>query len=240
MMFVFVVSLWVSSNVNAQGQGQGGGPAIFSWYDNGFGSVSTEGSIQIGDEDVDCDPTKAGTTRFNGTDFEGCDGTAWVSLSSQGSGDVLYAIGDTGPAGGIVFYTTDGGLHGLEAAPADQSAGAEWGCYETSISGASETAVGTDAQNTEDIIDDCSETETAARIADAYKLGGYDDWFLPSKDELNLLYQQKAVVGGFANDYYWSSTEVNSRNAWNQGFFNGYQSGYGKHYPLRVRAVRAF
>jgi hypothetical protein len=193
-------------------------------------------SIQIGDEDVTCDSTTAGTIRWTGTDFEGCDGTAWLSLT----GRVFYSIGDTGPAGGKVFYVTDGGLHGLEAAPADQSAGAPWGCEGTTIAGADGAAVGTGAQNTADILAGCSESGIAAEIADAYTLNGYDDWFLPSKDELNLLYQHHTVYGGFGWDFISSSTEDNSNRAWGQFFFNGSQFPHDKYRPQRVRAVRAF
>ncbi len=150
----------------------------------------------------------------------------------------LLEIGDTGPAGGIVFHVTDGGLHGLETAPVDQSS-APWGCYGSSIDGADGTAVGTGAQNTSDIISACGEG-TAAEIAHEYMLNGYFDWFLPSKDELDLLYQQKAVVGGFADDFYWSSTEYDSNFAWLQNIIDGYQCYCSKGPILRVRAVRAF
>ncbi len=157
-----------------------------------------------------------------------------------GSGDSYteYAIGDTGPAGGIVFYITDGGLHGLEAAPEDQSSSAEWGCYGTEIDGADGTAIGTGAQNTADILAGCSASGIAARVADEYELNGYGDWFLPSKDELNELYQQRAVVGGFTNVNGWSSTEVTSNLAWLQYFTNGLQINLGKYNALSVRAVR--
>jgi hypothetical protein len=161
-------------------------------------------------------------------------------ICSSSSAPVTYAIGDTGPAGGIVFYVYAGGLHGLEAAPADQSMDALWGCYGTVIAGADGTAVGTGAQNTADILAGCPGSGEAAEIADDYTLNGYDDWFLPSKDELNLLYQQKDVVGGFAVDLYWSSTESNSGLAWAQFFLNGNQYDYDKDSTERVRAVRAF
>ena len=151
-----------------------------------------------------------------------------------------YAIGDTGPAGGIVFYITEGGLHGLEAAPADQSSGTTWGCYPTEIDGADGTAVGTGAQNTADILAGCSDAGIAAEIADAYTLNGFHDWFLPSKDELKELYDQRSVVGGFAIDDYWSSSELNSDYAWGQYFGVAAISLYYKSYPLAVRAVRAF
>jgi hypothetical protein len=149
---------------------------------------------------------------------------------------VTYAIGDAGPAGGIVFHITDGGLHGLEAAVVDQ-APTQWGCYGTQISGANGTVVGTSEQNTADIIAGCNET-TAASVASAYGPG----WYLPSKDELNLLYAQKdaGVVGGFASNYYWSSSQSSSSIAWSQDFDGGGQVGDDKGDTGRVRAVRAF
>jgi len=150
-----------------------------------------------------------------------------------------YAIGDKGPAGGIVFYITDGGLHGLEAAPQDQSSGG-WGCDGTYLTGAHGTAVGTGAQNTADILAGCSEPGIAARIADGYTLNGYYHWFLPSKDELNLLYQHKGVVGGFATASYWSSTEYAIDDTCSQNFSTGGQYYYDKYTTLEVRAVRAF
>jgi hypothetical protein len=88
---------------------------------------------------------------------------------------------------------------------------------------------------------DCSESGVAAKVAKNYSLNGYVDWFLPSVDELNLLYQQRAVVGGFYNDIYWSSTEQDDVFAWGQYFIFPSSPGYTfKDIPLRVRAVRAF
>lgn len=157
-----------------------------------------------------------------------------------------YAIGETGPAGGIVFYVTDGGFHGLEAAPVDQVSAA-WGCYGTALSDATEgTMVGTGAANTAAIVAECAEAGTAAKVADAYTLNGYGDWFLPSKGELNLLYWQKqlGVVGGFTSGFYWSSSQSsslsNSSLAWLQDFGNGSQLRLNKGATAGVRAVRAF
>ncbi|MEI6628059.1 MAG: DUF1566 domain-containing protein, partial [Alphaproteobacteria bacterium] len=154
-----------------------------------------------------------------------------------------YNIGDTGPAGGKVFYVSDDeGSHGLEAAPADinNGDGYVWGMYGTSISGAQGTVIGTGAANTSAIVIICSEANTAAKMAYAYTLNGYSDWFLPSKDELNLLYLQKDVVGGFSDYCYWSSSEVDTQGTWNQGFKYGYQSIDYKNVTYAVRAVRAF
>jgi hypothetical protein len=168
-----------------------------------------------------------------------------------------YKIGGRGPAGGFVFYISDGGLHGLEAAPVDQTSSA-WGCDGDDVSGAVDTDIGTGAQNTEAIVSfGCSGGSPAAALAaTGYELSGYDDWFLPSKDELNLMWTNLADsdgdssnsgpadpnnVGGFASDYYWSSSQTYSPSAWAQGFDDGYQYANGsKNVTLRVRAVRAF
>jgi len=129
----------------------------------------------------------------------------------------------------------------MEAALADQSIGAVWGCYGTDITGADGTTVGTGAQNTANIVAECDSTpDNAAEITDAYELNGYTDWFLPSKDELNLLYLQKDVVGGFSGSYYWTSSSDDTTGAWVHNFFNGAQFALPKDTGQRVRAVRAF
>jgi len=174
--------------------------------------------------------------------------TAWLAAcggggSSSDSEPGLYAIGDKGPAGGIVFYITEGGLHGLEAAPVDQSITfTPWGCRGTLIAGADETAIGTGAQNTADILAGCPDTPIAADIAAGYTLNGFNDWFLPSKDELRELYGNRWVVGGLsdAEKGYWSSSETNVDEAQGLIFHTGRHNSASKHIPARVRAVRAF
>ena len=165
---------------------------------------------------------------------------------------VTYAIGDTGPSGvGIVFYVTDGGLHGLEAAPSDQSTSQVWiegGSTQTTENGNTSTAIGTGLANSNAIIDQTGHTGSAAQVCRSYNGGGLTDWYLPSKDELaaiwdNLVNDGTGVnsgVGGFAGRSYWSSSEVNSGRAWGQNFSSGSQYNYLKYSPFRVRAVRAF
>ena len=171
-----------------------------------------------------------------------------TSLASAVSNSVVIPQPQLGDfyGGGIVFYL-DGNGGGLIAAPSDQPS-ATWGCYGQSIGGTG-TAVGTGAANTTAIVSGCSETAIAARICADLTLGEYDDWFLPSKDELNLMYDNIGKgnvlglgnVGNFANYYYWSSTEDANDGAWNQNFNNGNQSNYFfKGYTGSVRAVRAF
>ena len=156
---------------------------------------------------------------------------------------LTYDIGDTGPAGGIVFYVYNGGRHGLEAAPGDQDGGtgAAWGCYGTDITDAVNTTTGSGAQNTAAILAGCADVGTAAQLVDAFALNGYTDWFLPSKDELRALYLQKGVVGGFGDNMYWSSSQDSSSiGAWGQLFPFGNQTLITKSSLLFVRAVRAF
>ena len=128
----------------------------------------------------------------------------------------------------------------LETAPSDQDQGrVEWGERRTSVDDTS-TAIGTGKANTEAIVTKLGNGNYAAKLCYDLELGGYDDWFLPSKDELNELYKQKSTVGGFASNSYWSSSEYSSYGAWGQGFINGYQSDNYKYLDLHVRAVRAF
>ena len=69
-------------------------------------------------------------------------------------------------------------------------------------------------------------------------LGG--GWRLPTKDELDLLYENKNKIGGFALSDYWSSTEVDNDNVWLQNFTDGVQYSFIKTVTYNVRAVRAF
>ena len=85
--------------------------------------------------------------------------------------------------------------------------------------------------------------ESAKNAAQNYRGGGFSDWRLPTKDELNLIYQnlRRKNLGALGNDIYWSSTENDSSSAWYQSLGNGIQrSGNIRSFSLCVRAVRAF
>jgi hypothetical protein len=149
--------------------------------------------------------------------------------------------------GGIVFYIYDNGHHGLIAATADQSNGIRWYGGSNTITRARADGVGAGLKNTAIIIANQGPVDGnafAATVCNEYSVivGGvsYGDWYLPSILELNLLYLQKAVVGGFANDIYWSSTEYDSNLAWYQYFANGHQLNFTKGSTYYVRAVRSF
>lgn len=152
--------------------------------------------------------------------------------------------------GGIIAYLLMPGdpgydankKHGIIAATTDQSTGIQWWNGAYSLNSAFGVEIGTGLINTNYIIlfQGPISTNYAAGLARAYNGGGYTDWYLPSKDELNRLYQNKTVIGMI--DYYWSSTEssITYGPAWCLNFSNG--TGYfnDKKNKYAVRAVRSF
>jgi hypothetical protein len=175
-----------------------------------------------------------------------------TTLSVQENGE--HNIGDTGPAGGFIFYinpnyATDGWKY-LEAAPSDlpstdSDGGIQWYNRTRVEIGATGTAIGTGMSNTQKIVGIQGNGSYAAKLCSDLTQGGYGDWFMPSKDELNLMYGNLYLkgIGSFEPDYYWSSSEDVAFNVWYQGFANDRQDSYENHEGyiyLRVRAVRAF
>ena len=201
--------------------------------------------------------------------------TTTIAATSTLAPDV-YSVGNPGPSGGTIFYkdlNRPAGSQYFEVACAGWSDGtcggndltdptAVWGCSGTPILGADGTLIGTGEQNTIDIVNiagGCMTTGIAARTADSLVLGGQDDWFLPSNDELNALCKwafgdtvnticndngrnsfSPTGVGGFLPSTYWSSSEHDDNHAWSPNFSNGYQYKSLKYGTSFVRPVRAF
>jgi hypothetical protein len=164
-----------------------------------------------------------------------------------------YQIGEIGPAGGIVFYDMGFYMDGwryLEAAPQDFPLNVKWttegiGTFST------ETGVGTGKQNTSFLVSFLAgkgETMRAAQVVSVPEYGGYADWFLPSRDELNLMYEnlKKQRIGEFSNKVYWSSSGgiISGLNwnlvAWQMNFADGAQNRVSGSADGLVRAVRRF
>ena len=164
------------------------------------------------------------------------------------------AVGDIGPGGGIVFYDagsvqqwgqyleaacvgwSDGVCGGSDLA----DPGVSWGCIGTEIDGADGNEIGTGETNTEEILVGCATEGIAARLASDLVLGGQSDWFVPSLPELNVLFENQALVGGFT-DNYWSSTESDASLANYKYFGGGAVNGAPKtDAGVRVRPIRAF
>jgi hypothetical protein len=133
-------------------------------------------------------------------------------ISTTGSSPT-YTLGLNAALGGYVFYVTTDGKHGLVAETQDQSTSNDW-------------------YTAQDII-----SNPANHSVDGQK---FRDWRMPTKFELNEMYLQKVAIGGFATNFYWSSTELEFNYAWLQRFFDGFQSYDSKTNAYYVRAVRAF
>ena len=176
-----------------------------------------------------------------------------------------YAVGNTGPGGGIVYYVDSAGFscgadlvsicNYLEAAP---TAGASaWTDVERSwatgttnqdanVANATGTAIGTGYKNSVAIVAQSGNVAatSAAVEARAYRgPNGLSDWYLPSKDELNQLYLRQTDVGGFSGyRYFWSSSQytLQGYRAFDLLFSGGISGEYSKHAEEYVRPVRAF
>jgi hypothetical protein len=194
------------------------------------------------------------------------DGISWKDATGSDVNDPLavpVAVGDF-YQGGVVFYLLVAGdtgydaneIHGLIAAVVDQrsSEKVNWGDDSTTGYTATGTAIGTGAANTNAIIVAQGEMAAsyAAGLARAYGGGGFNDWFLPSKEELNQMCLKKEAINttaapnngsDFDSGHYWSSTESDDVKAWRQHFFFCTQyifNKYSEDVRGRVRAVRAF
>ncbi len=164
-------------------------------------------------------------------------GTEVKSTSYTGPIIPTLSIGQS-YQGGIIFYIDNTGQHGLIAATSDQGNG-QWGCSGTHIGTSHD--LGSGHSNTIAIVTGCSQAGIAARICNDLVLNGYDDWFLPSHVELNMMYTQKNVIGGLAG-LYWSSTEhLDATVAFCKNFSNfDPSSPADKTNNYSVRAIRAF
>jgi hypothetical protein len=168
-----------------------------------------------------------------------------------------YKVGDTGPAGGIIFYVRPNAGDGwkyLEAAPDSTEVTARWSISQTipteAINGS--RGIGMGKPNTEYIMEQAMELGGgygwAAQLCDELEVNGFDDWFLPSRDELNVMWGvlHRRGLGGFKNESYWSSTPVNNEGTriWLIEFANGDHSAGssgGNYYNgYRLRAIRQF
>lgn len=125
--------------------------------------------------------------------------------------------------GGMIFHLTENGT-GLVAAPDPINVTTEWGCssglFDAKFAGATGVSVGTGASNTQIIVDSCMEANTAAKFCDAFAVNGHSDWFLPSKDELSLIYDNlfRNLNVAFAEGTYYTSSEEDIESVWVQVF----------------------
>jgi len=177
------------------------------------------------------------------------DNEVGMSYDSKGDGYSVRCIRDplvlnTYYGGGYISYILQPGdpgyvagqTHGIIAAPDDQSTSCIWGCSGTTVAGADGDNVGTGRQNTIDIVNACA-TASAARICDNLSLNGYDDWYLPSSEELRIVYSARGLWT--IDDQYWSSTERSATSASASNHTNVITSTAKTTY-CHVRCIRSF
>jgi len=160
-------------------------------------------------------------------------------------------IGKKGPAGGIIFYYNASGFnvtgagsfdaYYLEAAPTNQATSITWSSTYVNVTGIG-TGIGRGKANTAAIIaahPSDTASNNAAKAAVAYTGGDKNDWFLPSKDELEEMYKARTHLG-ISSGNFWSSSQSSGNSAWVHGFTGGVQSNENTAHHCYVRAVRAF
>ena len=146
-----------------------------------------------------------------------------------------------------MFYdkgTFSGGWRYLEAAPLETEFMADWGAYQKDVTG-TVRVVGGGKRNTELIVEflrQSKETGKAAQLCASLNFDGFSDWFLPSRDELDLMYEnlKGKGLGSFGSRFYWSSSQDDTIDAFIQSFYDGRVNFAHKYFTYSVRAIRAF
>ncbi|WP_114750612.1 polysaccharide lyase family 8 super-sandwich domain-containing protein [Pleomorphovibrio marinus] len=177
------------------------------------------------------------------------------TFGKPGEKDAAHYIGKE-YGGGVIVWLDESGEHGLIVAKSDQHEGIAWrngraeppqlyGDHGDRMINAVRSGIYAGKENTAVILPQYTADDIygdfAAKVCSRCQDGGYGDWYLPSKDELDMLYQWKDELGGFDSDLYWSSTEYNIGFVWGQNF-----SGYGGQFTQNkgsryaVRCIRKF
>lgn len=146
--------------------------------------------------------------------------------------------------GGIIFYVDPSGQHGLIMAKGDQSDKAiDWFHGTTGKALATDTEIYDGESNTELLTAKFKEENHPAQLCKNFEFGGFSDWYLPSKNELDKLYEYNQTLPKAQRlepAYYWSSTEMSNQDVYYRSFHNGKSYTWIKGNKAKVRAVRKF
>ena len=172
-----------------------------------------------------------------------------TSYGNEITFSTLPTIGQT-YQGGVIAYILQpgdpgyvaGAFHGIISAASDQIINITWNFGGSNLqTGASGTAIGTGNSNTNTIVNVYGNGTYAAKLCFDLVLNGYSDWYLPSRNEMSKMILNKNAIGGFSSANYWSSSELDSLNAYYSNFTSGNSNLIGpKNTVANVRAVRSF
>ena len=204
--------------------------------------------LQACKADPDCDLTLDCIIACPEDDADDCMNTCVESHPAASS--LIEALGDCADAACVDCREGDDDLPELSfqgtliVHPSDSLGGGNvvWGLM-GSVTNASSATNGAD--NTEAITNALGEigADYAAKLCGELDAFGYTDWYLPAREELDAIYQARDAVGGFGNQWYWSSTEdaepeQTANRAWIQNFEDGFAHAIDKGLLGRVRCVR--
>ena len=174
-------------------------------------------------------------------------------MTSVSSNVFQYEIGEyVEDEGGVIFHRyLDGNTQNyLVVSITDQSTGQAWSNIDSTLIGSTAQSLWNGLPNSNAIVAQPGETSSAAALCLNYAVGAINDWYLPSIQELNKLWNNYLEVSKTLSqttgatqlqpDVYWSSTETDSLSAWAFDFRNGTAFSDSKVTTYYVRAVRKF
>lgn len=232
----------------------------------GAGAVQS-GSMATIDWSIDNYYLKVGMDAAGGTNFLTMGTTQLLSVpyalhaktaesivgGSTGGGGFTHYIGEEF-GGGVIFHLwkdAQGTEHGLIVDKTDLSTAQAWSNIDQTLIGPSAQSSWDGLSNSNAIVGQAGHTSSASALCLNSTNGGQSDWYLPSIDELSLLWHSRfnvnkslSAIGGATvlpnTAYYWSSSEYDYTNAWTFNFSYGDASNFFKNGTFYVRAVRAF
>lgn len=171
--------------------------------------------------------TSEGTTYGNSFSFKTVVSKLYIGM--QYKGGILFYLNPNKQEGGLIVISDD------------LSSSYSWGCQGVDVSGTTNTGPGSGLPNTEAILSSCTGPSAAKLCADLV-YGTYDDWYLPSMEELAIMYKNIKVTDleKFSDGYYWSSNQKDKNTAYRYGFLGGNDGEADKSNKHYIRAIRKF